>query len=192
MLVNVRTLTTLSLVSPGSCELIWDPSEAARKGIVLEEGKDVVSGVKHNLREQALVGLSSVDYNVEVFESSVAAGLQPWDGSDWTQEQRDLFHSEIFRTRRDVSAVAKRMNLPVKICHAYYLGIYKNSNEYRLLKTVGKEEREIKEEEQGMIFHCSFLLAGELVADAPFLMFGIFRHVLCVWRRRKIDYLRRL
>ena len=138
------------------------------------------------------MGLSSVDYNVEVFESSVAAGLQPWDGSDWTQEQRDLFHSEIFRTRRDVSAVAKLMNLPVKICHAYYLGIYKNSNEYRLLKTVGKEEREIKEEEQGIIFHCSFLLAGNLFLTLPFLRLVCFRHVLCVWRRRKIDYLRRL
>lgn len=131
---------------------------AARKGIFLEDGKDVVSGVKHNLREQALLGLSSVDYSVEAFEASVAEGLQPWDGSDWTEEQRDLFHSEIFRMRRDVPAVAKLMNLPVKICHAYYLGIYKNSNNYRLLKTVGKEEREMKEEEQGttvVIVHVS-------------------------------------
>lgn len=134
--------------------MIWDPVAATNNGIVLEEGKDVVSGVKHNIREQALVGLSAVTYNVEAFESSVAAGLQPWDGSDWTLEQRDQFHAEIYRTRRDVPAVAKLMGLPIKICHAYYLGTYKNSNHYRLLKTVGKEEREAKAEDQDVCAVC--------------------------------------
>lgn len=134
--------------------MVWDPKAAAEKGIVLEEGKDVVSGMAHNLREQALLGLASVNYNAEEFEPSVAAHLHPWDGSDWTEEQREQFHAEIFRTRRDVPAVAKLMDLPVKVCHTYYLGTYKNSNDYRLLKTVGMEERETKEEEQDTCAVC--------------------------------------
>ena len=111
---------------------------------------DVVSSSAHNLREQALLGLAAVDYDVDAFQSTVACDLKPVDGSDWTQAQRDTFHAEIFRTRRDVPAVAKLMNLPVKVCHAYYLGTYKSSNEYRLLKTVAMEERENKEEENGV------------------------------------------
>jgi len=121
----------------------------------MEEGRDVVSGVAHNLREQAFLGLAAVDYNVEAFQSTVDAGdLKPVDGSDWTKSQRDTFHAEIFRSRRDVPAVAKLMDLPVKVCHAYYLGTYKNSNEYRLLKTVGKEERESKEDEHDLCAIC--------------------------------------
>ena len=92
-------------------------------------------------------------------------------------------------------AVAKLMNLPVKICHAYYLGVYKNSNEYRLLKAVGKEEREIKEEEQGTFLSLFISSCRELLflLNCLFFISGMYsRHLLCVWRRRKIDYLRRL
>lgn len=113
-----------------------------------------MSGVTHNVKEPALLGLAAVDYNVEAFQSTVLGDLKPMDGSDWAQEQRDQFHAEIFRSRRDVPAVAKLMGLPVTVCQAYYLGTYKSSNEYRLLKTVGMEERENKEEEQDFCAVC--------------------------------------
>lgn len=132
-----------------SCELVWDPKVAQEMGIILEEGKDVVSSVAHNLKEEALLALSAVNYNVEYFQSKAVKNLKPMDGSDWTRLQRESFHLEIFRTRRCIPTVAKLMGQPVKVCHAYYLEVYKNSNEYRLLKTVCMEEREHKEEEVG-------------------------------------------
>jgi len=142
-------------ISSCSCELVWSPKQAAEKGIILEEGKhNIISELAHNIQEQALLGLAAVDYDTETFQSTVLADLKPWDGSDWTEEQRTFFHAEIFRLRRDLPAVAKLMGLPVKVCHAYYLGRYKNSNEYRLLKTVGMEERETKEEEQDVCAVC--------------------------------------
>jgi PHD-finger len=127
-----------------SCQLVWDPSKAQEKGIILEEGRDVISGVAHNIRESALLELARLDYDVDLFRTSVINSLKPTDGSDWSREQKDKFHAEIFRLRRDIRAVAKSTELPIKTCHAYFLGTYKSTCEYRLLKAVCLEEREGK------------------------------------------------
>lgn len=114
------------------------------KGIVLEQGNDVVSGVAHNIREPALLELARLDYDVDTFRSSAVTNLIPTDGSDWSQEQKAKFHADVFRLRRDIRAVAKATGMPIKTCHAYYLGTYKSTCQYRLLKMVCTEEREGK------------------------------------------------
>jgi len=130
-----------------SCELVWDPQQARQKGILLEDGKDIISKLGHNIREPALIALASVDYSVEAFQSSVVKDLKPTDGSNWSQEQKDRFHAEVFRHRRDLRKVTEIMDIPMKTCHAYYLASYKSTCEYRLLKTVCIEEREQKDED---------------------------------------------
>lgn len=122
--------------------LVWDPRKAHQKGVVLEEGKDLISRLTHNIRESALFELAQLNYDVDTFQSSAINRLKPSDGSDWSQEQKKKFHSEVFRLRRDLRSVSKAMGVPLKTCHAYYLGTYKSTCEYRLLKTVCIGERE--------------------------------------------------
>lgn len=131
-----------------SCELVWDPKQAKEKGIILEEGKDIISGLAYNIREPALLALASADYNVEEFQSSVVKDLKPSDGSDWSQEQKDQFHAEVFRCRRDLLQVSKTMDIKMDVCHTYYLTSYKSTCDYRLLKTICIDEREQKDEEE--------------------------------------------
>ena len=66
---------------------------------------------------------------------------QPEDGSNWTDKEKEVFRIEIFRQRKDLPAVAKVMNKSVNSCMTYYLNSFKNSDDYRLLKTLMAEER---------------------------------------------------
>jgi hypothetical protein len=65
----------------------------------------------------------------------------PTDGSNWTAEERELFRKEIFRKRKDFKALCSVMNKDMGAILSYYLGTYKKSDEYRLLKTVLIEEK---------------------------------------------------
>ena len=106
--------------------------------------------VPANKKEQALVALGITkinereDFNAYVEE--IVSHLTPVDGSDWTEEEKAKFHDEIFRLRKDMSALAKSMGKDTKSCLTYYLGSYKKSDAYRMLKTVCAEERNEKEE----------------------------------------------
>lgn len=66
------------------------------------------------------------------------------DGSDWTEDEKKKFAYEVFRLRKDMSKVSKVMKKDMKECLAYYLGTYKNSDDYRLLKTIRVDERNEK------------------------------------------------
>jgi hypothetical protein len=137
-----------------SCEQVWDPKRAKEKGIILENGRDVLSKVTFNIREQAMLMLAKLEYDVEKFLAKEEL-LKPIDGSDWSEEKKDRFHAEVFRLRRDLRQVSKIIDEPIQSCHAYYLGTYKTTAEYRLLKTVCIEEREQKEEDVGPTDVCA-------------------------------------
>jgi hypothetical protein len=137
-----------------SCEQVWDPTRAKEKGVVLEEGKDILSRVTFNIREPAMLMLAKLDYDAEKFAAKQDL-LKPIDGSDWSDEKKDRFHEEVFRLRRDLRKVSKIIDEPIQSCHAYYLGTYKTTAEYRLLKTVCIEERERKEEDVGPTDVCA-------------------------------------
>jgi len=96
--------------------------------------------VSHHVREEAYPLLRSNDFNVDAFYEAVKL-VKPIDGSDWEVEQRSMFAEEIFRARKDMKAVCKAMDIPMKTCLAYYLGQFKASDDYRLLKTVCCQER---------------------------------------------------
>ena len=65
---------------------------------------------------------------------------KPLDGSDWTDEEKALFREAIFEYRKDLKAVAKKMNKSMGNVITYYLGSYKHSDDYRLLKLVCQQE----------------------------------------------------
>jgi hypothetical protein len=100
--------------------------------------------VASSLREQALIAVAQVDYDIGAFRATIVDSLHPINGSDWSQDQKDKFRDEIFRLRRDIRAVAKSMGLPISTCLAYYVGTYKTTCDYRLLKAVCIDERDRK------------------------------------------------
>lgn len=122
-------------------ELVWDPN-GSNNAKIEQLLKDKVPT---NKKEQALValgllGLQGTD-NFAEHADEVLNKLRPVDGSDWTLEDKEKFHVQIFRLRKDMAALAKAMGKDVKSCITYYLGNYKKSDHYRLLKTVCTEER---------------------------------------------------
>jgi hypothetical protein len=132
------------LVSFCSCELVWDPAKAKAKGISLEEDEEVheevIGGQPYNKKEAALLLLAERDYSLDGFDDAVRE-IKPIDGSDWSPEKKKQFHSEMFRLRKDLLAVSKLLDIEMKSCLAYYLGTFKKSDDYRLLKTVCAEKR---------------------------------------------------
>lgn len=130
-----------------SYDLIWDPNLAMKKGILLNPENDGISSFPYDLREAALLELPRFGYNIEALRAASASMLKPSNGRNWSKEQKEKFHAEIFRFRRNIPAVAKSMNIPLCICQSYYLGSYKSSLEYLLLKTICIDERHSREDD---------------------------------------------
>jgi hypothetical protein len=99
--------------------------------------------VPHNKKEAALVILDENDYSVSNLYEKLSM-IDPIDGSDWSREEKDKFHAEIFRLRKDMRGLSHSMNKKMRSILAYYLGTFKKSDHYRLLKTVCVEERNEK------------------------------------------------
>lgn len=131
------------LTLDNSCDLVFDPQAAKAKGIQLDGEDDILANVPHNIKEQALLLLAEDGYDAEVFKDDLAK-LKPTDGSNWSEEKKDRFHREMFLHRRNLVEVRKAMKIPMKTCLAYYLGHYKRSDHYRLVKTVCTEEHNLR------------------------------------------------
>lgn len=87
-----------------------------------------------------MISLHKLDYDKDKL-AEVVCTFEPEDGSNWTREEKEQFRIEIFRHRKELSAVAKSMNKSVNCCMTYYLNIFKKSDDYRLLKTLRADER---------------------------------------------------
>lgn len=83
------------------------------------------------------------NYQIESLKNIVKS-IKVKDGSDWTDEQKEMFHNEMFRLRKDLVAVAKATGLGNNASYTYYLAKFKKSNDYRLLKSICEEERQEK------------------------------------------------
>lgn len=89
-----------------------------------------------------MIGLAQVDYDANKFDKEGIIGkITTHDGSEWTVEERTKYHHEIFRLRKDIRAVSKSTGKSMNSCLAYYLGTYKKTIDYRLMKTVHFQER---------------------------------------------------
>ncbi|KAG7359064.1 PHD-finger domain containing protein [Nitzschia inconspicua] len=119
-----------------SYEIIWDNNEAITKGVVDFIDKNVVSCKKEN----AMFAFHKNNYSLEN-ASEILETIRPSDCTDWTDEEKETFRRDIFRKRKDFKALSLLLNKNMGDILAYYLGTYKKSDDYRLLKTVLVEER---------------------------------------------------
>eukprot|EP00546_Thalassionema_frauenfeldii_P002026 CAMPEP_0178935980 /NCGR_PEP_ID=MMETSP0786-20121207/24878_1 /TAXON_ID=186022 /ORGANISM="Thalassionema frauenfeldii, Strain CCMP 1798" /LENGTH=263 /DNA_ID=CAMNT_0020614251 /DNA_START=917 /DNA_END=1705 /DNA_ORIENTATION=+ len=118
---------------------IWNHKRAEAAGAL----NFIHDTIQHNKKEAAIIALHNQNYQIRKL-AEIVNRLPVNDGSDWTKEQKEKFNAEIFRLRKDVVAVAKSTGFGNNATYAYYLGKFKNSDDYRLLKTICKQERREK------------------------------------------------
>ena len=101
----------------------------------------IEDNVPHNKREKALQVIHDNNYSL-MNPKEIIRQIDPTNVSDWTLEEKEKFRQEIFRTRKNFKdVIQKMMGKKMGDTIAYYLGYYKKSDDYRLLKTVCVEER---------------------------------------------------
>lgn len=96
--------------------------------------------VPYNKKEEALAIIHANGYALTNM-NEIISKINPMDGSDWTKQEKEKFTTEIFRLRKDMRALSRTIQKDMKCCLAYYLGTFKKSSDYRLLKTVCVDER---------------------------------------------------
>jgi PHD-finger len=69
--------------------------------------------------------------------------------TDWTDEQKAQFRTEIFLARKNFRTVARAMKVDVGSCLEYYYSTYKGTDDYLLLKTVRNAEEDGELDEDG-------------------------------------------
>lgn len=113
-----------------SYEQVWDPalSEAAHKS------NYVHCSVPHNKKEWGMCSLHRHKYSVTAdFQQSLET-VSPLDASDWTREEKELYHASMLESNKDFPAVAKRMDKSLNNILTYYYGTYKHFNDYKTMK----------------------------------------------------------
>lgn len=139
---------------------VWDPSMAAASG----KTDFVHRIVTHNRKEAGMVGLHRRGYKVPGFFESLSRSV-PLDGSDWSTEEKDLFHKLILESGKNIRYVAKRMRTKtLNNCLGYYYGSFKMSADYAQLKTMrrheGKQDMPCLEDEDELINYCAVCQDG--------------------------------
>ncbi len=119
-----------------SYDQIWDPARAAAEGTL----DFIHDSVPPNKKEEAIILLHNQDYCVSLVKDGLSR-IGETDCSEWNQEEKDRFDFEIFRLRKDFTALSRSIRKSMKLCWAYYLRFFKQSDYYRLLKAVIAEER---------------------------------------------------
>jgi len=95
-----------------------------------------------------MVGLAEVGYDAGKFaKDNIVGKIETRDGSEWTDDERRQFHKEMFRLRKDILGVSKSIGKNMNSCLAYYLGTYKKTTDYRIMKSVHYQERERRQME---------------------------------------------
>mmetsp|Transcript_22908 Transcript_22908/g.46599 ORF Transcript_22908/g.46599 Transcript_22908/m.46599 type:complete len:464 (+) Transcript_22908:127-1518(+) len=143
-LPRAGTFETENQVDEPKYDLIWDFKQAAEKGWLsfIEDNE-----VPHNKREKALQLIHENNYSVENKYDFIQQ-INVTNESSWTINDREKFRTEIFRSRKNFKKVCHTMeNKKMGDVIAYYLGKYKKSDDYRLLKTVRIQERIEKAEQ---------------------------------------------
>jgi hypothetical protein len=116
--------------------------------------------VPRQKREKALKLIHDKNYQI-ANKNDFSNQIDQTNFSNWTTEDKEKFRLEIFRSRKNFKAVCRRMgDKEMGDIIAYYLGSYKKSDDYRLLKTVRLEERMQKTEQSSHdVDHCA--ICGE-------------------------------
>lgn len=124
-------------------DVVWDWKKAAEKGVL----DFVEKNVPPNKKEKALQRIHVGDYSISSPKEFVDQ-LHQSNLSKWTTKDKEKYHVEIFRCRKNFKDLCERMeDKDMGDIIAYYLGQYKKSDDYRLLKTVRVQERIEKAEQ---------------------------------------------
>lgn len=101
----------------------------------------IEDNVPPNKREKALQLIHDNNYTI----SNTKEFLEQIDQSElskWTGKDKEKYHLEVFRCRKNFKAMHESMgDKKMGDIIAYYLGHYKKSDDYRLLKAVRVQER---------------------------------------------------
>jgi PHD-finger len=128
-------------------------------GLRLDSEFDPLSTVPFNIREAAMLELARRNYDTAELDD-IVKNLSPRDGSTWSREAKDKYHSEMFRLRKNIKAVSKSLGIDFISAMTYYLGSFKKSKDYRIVKQVRVEEKVLKIESTGhMVDKCG--ICGE-------------------------------
>ena len=119
---------------------MWDVKQAA--SLLDEEGDlAIFEEVPWNKREGALELLAKRSYVPgDDFLNAVNA-LPTHNGSDWSNEKKTKFSECVFSYRKNLHEVGTAMGIDMASCLAHYYGIFKHTDEYRLVKTVIRAEK---------------------------------------------------
>lgn len=128
-------------------------------GLQLDCDHDPLSSIPFNIREAAMVELARHNYDTDALDD-IVQDLTPHDGSTWSKEMKEKYHTEMFRLRKNLLAASKSLDISFNSCMTYYLGSYKKSIDYRIVKQVRVEEKVLKIESTGhMVDKCG--ICGE-------------------------------
>ncbi|KAL7557159.1 hypothetical protein ACA910_002439 [Epithemia clementina (nom. ined.)] len=122
------------------CIILWDTKKAAT--LLDEDGNiPILDQVPANKREAALELLAEREYTPgEDFVETVAS-LPARNGSDWPPEKKAKFSESVFSLRKDLHGVRAAMGIDMATCLAHYYGVFKHTDDYRLVKTVLHDEK---------------------------------------------------
>jgi hypothetical protein len=152
---NAQTITD-NLCYFSRYDLIWNWKKAKKRGML----NFIEDNVPQNKREKAMQLVHDNNYSI-VNTNDLINQIDQTNVSNWTTKDREKFRIEIFRCRKNFKALCQSMgNKEMGDIIAYYLGHYKKSDDYRLLKTVRLEERIEKAEQSNHdVDHCA--ICGE-------------------------------
>ena len=118
-----------------SCDLVFDFHRAEENGVMT-----YIDEVPHNKKEAAIACAAKHNYDVAEMRRSVECS-KPHDGSDWTANEKEEFKRVFYSQKKDVVTTAKKIGKPINDVFTYYLGSFKKSDDYRLLKVICDESR---------------------------------------------------
>ena len=101
----------------------------------------ILEKIPANKREGALELLAKRNYVPGEDFVECATALPARNGSDWPAEKKAKFSELVFSLRKDLQGVRAAMGIDMATCLAHYYGVFKHTDNYRLVKTVLHDEK---------------------------------------------------
>ena len=121
--------------------MLWDPQAAVDAGAEVKKIEGMLKDVPPNKKFETLCKLAEQGYKVEDGFDEIVKSVPLTDGSDWDDAKKLKFSEEIFKNRKNLALVCKAMDIEMKTCLIFYYRVFKNSTDYRLMKTIVDDER---------------------------------------------------
>ena len=101
----------------------------------------ILNEVPKDKREVALLLLHQRSYSPGDDFVDTVKHTPSWNGSDWPAEKKRKFSESVFKFRKDLNAIRDEMRIDMASCLGHYYGVFKHTDDYRLVKTVLLDEK---------------------------------------------------